>query len=199
MKYTWSKDEISIADELTSLAPKLREEFLNHHTDFFTTFTGGTPYHSANPLAILDAEEKTVWKVEGLRYALPEQRIEKNLFLDSSLSNNFPTATQLTKKYLSHCGCSGYSILEGGGVIKPHMDIENRLHKTVRIHIPLIIPEGEIIFRVGQYQFDWSELFGFDNGILHSAYNKAVQRRLIYIIDITRSFLGIPPFKQSVS
>jgi hypothetical protein len=187
MKTLWPKQEISIGDELMSLADKLREEFLAHHSDYHTTFKGGKSYASANPLAILDENEKADWKVEGIRYALPEQKIENNMF-----SNIFPTATALTKKYINHCGCSGYSSLEAGGIIKRHVDIENRSHNTVRIHIPLIIPEGDTGFEVTGIKTNWSDLFAFDNGELHSAYNLTKQRRLIYIIDITRSFLGIP-------
>jgi hypothetical protein len=191
MKTTWARSEISIADELMSLAPKLTEEFLNYHKDFDTTFSKGLSYGAGNPLAILDENEKAKWKVEGLRYSLPEQRIEHNLFLDETVSKNFPTAAALTKKYQKECGCSGYSVLESGGIIKPHVDIENRSHNTIRIHIPLIIPDNGCNFDVQGIKLDWTDLFGFDNGVIHSAQNLSDKRRLIYIIDITRSFLGI--------
>lgn len=200
MKVTWTKKEISISDELISLAPKLRDEFLNYHTDFDTTFKGGTPYSVANPSAILDNVSGEVdWKVEGLRYALFERNIKTNLFEDSKIRNNFPTAAALTEKYIDHCGCSGYSILEAGGIIRKHLDIENRLHKTVRIHIPLIIPEGDCMFEVNGTILNWSELFAFDNGELHSAYNKTKKRRLVYIIDITRTFLSIPKYEKIIN
>lgn len=190
MKTVWSRNELSIADELSSLAPKLTEEFLNYHKDFYTTFSNSKSYGANNPMAILDDNEKAKWKVEGLRYTLPEQRIEHNLFLDESVINNFPTAAALTKKYQQHCGCSGYSVLESGGIIKPHVDIENRSRNTIRIHIPLIIPE-DCIFDVNGVQIEWTDVFGFDNGVMHSAQNMSDKRRLIYIIDITRSFLNI--------
>lgn len=191
MKTVWLRDEISIADELMALAPKLTEEFLNYHKDFDTTFSKAVSYAANNPLAILDENEKNKWKVEGIRYTLPEQRIEHNLFLDHTTTTNFPTASALTSKYQKHCGCSGYSVLESGGIIKPHVDIENRSRSTIRIHIPLIIPETGCSFDVSGVKLEWTDLFGFDNGVLHSAQNQSEKRRLIYIIDITRSFLGI--------
>jgi hypothetical protein len=194
MQSIWYRNEIKIADELMELAPKLRDEFLAYHTDFFTTFEGGISYAATNPLAILDEKEKNDWKVEGLRYALPEQKIEQNFFLQPRERSIFPTAAALTKKYIAHIGCSGYSVLEAGGDIKRHMDIENRLHNTIRIHIPLIIPEGDVYFEVNGMEFEWSNIFGFDNGQLHSAHNKSQKRRLIYIIDFTRSFLEIPSY-----
>jgi hypothetical protein len=199
MKCFWTREEISIADELMELAPQLRDEFLEYHKDFDTTFKGGTPYSAVNSQAILDdVPGKIDWKVEGLRYALPERKIEQNLFLESRIATIFPTATKLTKKYFKCVGCSGYSSLEPYGIIKKHVDVENRRHKFVRIHIPLIIPEGDVGLEVNGQKLYWSDLFAFDNGEKHSAYNRTKKRRLIYIIDITRDFLSIPEYKNNV-
>lgn len=188
MQSIWYRNEIRIADELMELVPKLRDEFLEYHKDFHTTFKGGVSYAASNPLAILDEKEKQDWKVEGLRYALPEQGIEQNFFLEPRIRNIFPTAAALTQQYIAHVGCSGYSILEPGGDIKRHVDIENRSRNTIRIHIPLIIPEGDLALEVNGVKQNWSDIFAFDNAELHSAYNKTNKRRLIYILDISRSF-----------
>jgi hypothetical protein len=194
MQSIWHRDEIKIAEELIELSSNLRDEFLEYHNDFHTTFKGGVSYAASNPLAVLDEKEKTDWKVEGLRYSLPSQKVEQNLFLEQKIASSFPTASSLTKKYLNHCGCSGYSVLEPGGIIKPHKDIENVSHSTIRIHIPLIIPETGCQFDVNGVTIGWTDLFGFDNGITHSAINASDKRRLIYIIDITRSFLSIEKY-----
>jgi len=195
----WTKDKISIADELMSLVPKLRDEFLDYHKDFDTTFSKGISYAAANPLTILNEQEKTSWKVEGIRYVCKPQNVEQNLFLDPKISSAFPTATELTKKYINYCGCSGYSILEAGGIIEPHTDIENPLHDTIRIHIPLIIPEGDAELEAEGVKTKWTDLFAFDNGAMHSAYNKTNKRRLIYILDIKRSFLALPNWGSKIS
>lgn len=189
MQSIWYRNEIIIADELMELVPKLRDEFLEYHKDFDTTFSGGISYAASNPEAILDEHERDVWKVEGLRYSLPEKNIEQNFFLQPKVRMIFPTAAELTQKYISYVGCSGYSVLDAGGVIKSHVDIENRSRKTVRIHIPLIIPKGDVALEVDGIKQDWSDLFAFDNAELHSAYNKTDKRRLIYIIDISKSLL----------
>ena len=63
MQSIWYRNEIKIADELMELAPKLREEFLAHHTDFFTTFKGGISYAADNPYTTLNESEKQMWKV----------------------------------------------------------------------------------------------------------------------------------------
>ena len=52
------------------------------------------------------------------------------------------------------------------GLIGRHMDVENRLHNFIRIHIPLIVPEGEIGLEVNGHNLKWNELFAFDNGVL---------------------------------
>ena len=195
----WTRDKISIADELMELVPKLRDEFLAYHEDFDTTFSKGISYASANPLTILNDKEKDVWKVEGIRYVCTPQNVERNLFLDPKISSAFPTATELTKKYINYCGCSGYSILDAGGVIERHTDIENPLHDTIRIHIPLIIPEGDAELEAEGVKTKWTDLFAFDNGAMHSAYNKTNKRRLIYILDIKRSFLSLPNWGLKIS
>jgi hypothetical protein len=187
----WYREQISIADELINLVPKLREDFLNYHTDYDTTFSKGVSYAEPNTQSTLNEHERSVWKADGLRYVCPDQHIEQNLFLDEEVQNRFPTATELTKKYIDHCGTSGYSSLDPGGVISRHADVENTSQKTVRIHIPLIIPTGDLCFEINGIQNQWSDLFAFDNGQLHSAYNKTNKRRLIYIIDITREFLKL--------
>lgn len=194
----WSREKISIADELMDLVPKLREEFLDYHKDYDTTFEKGVSYAKVNPLTILNENEKIAWKVEGLRYVCPNQNVEQNLFLNETVQKTFPTAAYLTKKYINHCGCSGYSSLDPGGVIDRHSDIENTSHETVRIHIPLIIPSGDVCLEVKGIRNRWTDLFAFDNGELHSAYNKTDKRRLIYIIDITREFLSLSKWKKNV-
>jgi len=187
-----NRKQILIADELMDLVPKLKQEFLDYHIDYYTTYKKAISYSAANPLTILNDDEKKVWKVEGLRYVCQTHNTEINLFLDPEISNRFPTATSLTKKYLNVIGCSGYSSLDPGGKIEPHVDIENPTHNTIRIHIPLIIPDGDVMLDAEGIKTKWTDLFAFDNGSIHSAYNKTNERRLIYIIDIERSFLGLP-------
>lgn len=194
----WRKEEIAIADELQQLIPQLRKEFLDYHTDFHAEFSKGKSYADTNANATISDVERDVWKVEGLRYVLPDQKVEHNMFLDPKIQTVLPTAAALTKKYFRHCGCSGYSILDAGGIIQRHTDIENRERKTVRIHVPLIIPSGETFFEVGGNEVEWTNIFAFDNEEPHSAYNNTKQRRLIYIIDINRSFLGIPAGEKFV-
>ena len=193
MKIIWHKNELSLADELLSLVPSLTSDFLSYHTDYQTLFNSGKPYINPTYDTQNEMSGKNSWRTEGIRYILPEKNIEVNFFEQDDIKTNFPTATNLTKKYLEHCGCSGYSSVEPYSFIRRHSDLENRKRRFVRIHIPLIIPEGDSFIEVDGNMFDWSDIFAFDNESYHSVYNNTPHRRLIYIIDLSRELLGIPP------
>lgn len=190
-KLIWFKDEISIADELLSLAKNLTEDFLNYHKDFDSDFSKGVSYENdyiKDPL-----NKKAAWKVDALRYTYPHQNIDLKLFEDATMQEKFPTAAALTKKYAEHCLISSYSVLESRSSIGRHSDMENRERTYVRVHIPLIVPTGDIFLEVDNVEIDWSDIFAFDTELLHSAHNFTDYRRLVYILDISRKFLGIPP------
>jgi hypothetical protein len=187
----WLKSEIRIADELLSLASNLTDDYLKYHSDFKTTFSKGVSYENdyiKDPL-----NKKAAWKVDALRYTYPNQEIDLRLFEEIHMQEKFPTAAALTKKYSEHCLISSYSVLESQSSIGRHTDMENRDRTYVRIHIPLIVPEGDIFLEVDNIEIDWSDIFAFDSELPHSAYNFSNHRRLVYILDISRKFLGIPP------
>ena len=192
-KTIWLREEIPIADELLSLAPKLTEEFLNFHDDFINgEFRNGRPYHNPH-LPVEDVPSRSEsWKVDPLKYTYADENISYRMFDDESVKNKFPTAVALTEKWGDDCPISTYSIIEANAVIQRHTGPENRHREFLRIHIPLIIPEGDIFFEVEGVEVDWSDLFGFDNQCIHSAHNYSPYRRLVYLIDIKREKLGIP-------
>ena len=74
-----------------------------------------------------------------------------------------------------------------------HTGPENRNGKYVRIHIPLIIPEGDIFLEVNGEEVDWGDIFAFNNQLAHSSHNYSSEYRLIFLIDLEREFLGMPP------
>lgn len=200
-KTIWLREEISIAEELLSLAPKLTEEFLNYHEDFKESFSKGWPHFSS----LFDPENFTnkykAWKIEPIQYVYPQEDLHIRFWLpgawgdikpDEPVLERFPTAVALTQKYGDDCAISVYSIIEPNSFIARHTGPENRDNEFLRIHIPLIIPEGDIFFEVEGVEIDWSDIFGFDNQRIHSAYNNTPYRRLVYLIDIKRTTLGLP-------
>lgn len=193
VKIYWLKEEISIAEELLSLAPKLTEEFLNHHRDFIEgDFVKGVPYRNPT-FNTNDLQSKMdAWKTDPIKYTYKPANIRFDRTKDASAKKIFPTATALTQKYGEDCAISSYSIIESNSVITRHTGPENRSSEFLRIHIPLIVPEGDIFFECEGVEIDWSDLFGFDNQLIHSAHNYSNHRRLVYLIDISRKFLGLP-------
>ena len=195
IKAYWLREEISIADELLDLAPKLVEEFLEYHHEFLDLSkpTKLRPYKNpmfdtAKVMSGLDA-----WITEGVKYTWKEAGIFSNRFNDDPIvSKHFPTACALTRKYGDDCPISSYSCIEPGRVIERHTGVENRDNEFIRIHIPLIIPEGDIFFECEGVEIDWQDLWAFDNQLIQSAHNYSNGRRLIYMFDVRRDKIGLP-------
>jgi hypothetical protein len=186
----YRRNEIPIADYLMSFQDALTKEFLAYHKDFIEgSFEKGRPYWS--PAVDVDKIKTSheSWKVTSIKYNFAQGNLNYNM--EDDVARHFPTAVKLTQEWGDDCPISTYSILEANSVIKRHTGIENRTGEFVRIHIPLIVPPGEIFFEVNGEEVDWSDIFAFDNQQVHSAYNQTPWRRLVYLIDIRRSRIGM--------
>lgn len=190
VKAYWLREEIPIADELMSLAPALTKEFLNYHNDFVDgNFAKCKTYVNPAFDSRVVQSRADAWKTDGIKYTYKDANIHK---LHASIKKFvFPTAVSLTEKYGDNCPISTYSIIESNAVINRHTGMENRDNEFIRIHIPLIVPEGDIFFECEGAEIDWSDIWAFDNQLVHSAHNYSPYRRLVYLIDIRRTFLGL--------
>ena len=130
--------------------------------------------------------------MDGLQYRWSDAGILKERFREPKIRARYPTACALLERFGDHCGCAGYSVLERQAVITRHTGIENRDNEYLRIHVPLIVPAGDIFFEVEGTEIDWSDIWGFDNQLVHSAHNLTDHRRLVFLIDLRRDFLGLP-------
>jgi len=194
IKEIWIREEIKIADDLLLHVPELIDEFLAYHCDFVNgdfskgntidipTLTSPSQYTST----------PNAWKGNMLKYALPHKDFYQNDYKDTKIINQFPTACSIIEKYQDVCLCAGYSAIENNSVITRHRGSEDQHGEYIRIHVPLIVPVGDIFFEVSGAEIDWSDIFGFDDRCAHSAHNLSNQRRLAFLIDIRRDFLGIP-------
>lgn len=203
----WIKDELPIGAELMSYAPKLREEFLAIHPEFLSDdHSQLTPYTARSgpdDQQHLDAypikgtgnspkgfvKNADTWKIEGIKYTFP--RLGVDLQPTDEIREKFPTACELTAKYCDHI--ASYSVITPQSSIDRHTGVENEYNKHLRIHIPLIVPEGDIFLECEGVEVTWNDLFGFDNSLVHSAHNFSTHLRLIFIIDVRRDLLGLPP------
>jgi hypothetical protein len=191
-KKIFTKDEIPIADYLMSYKDALTAEFLNYHQDFLDgEFKKGVvtrPIYSVEKfISTPDA-----WKSTWVKYVFAHMKE----LLPFQARRFFPTAIKLTNEFGGDCPISSYSVLEANSIIHRHTGPENRDGLFLRIHIPLIVPEGDIFFEVGGEVIRWDDIFAFDNQTIHSAYNYSNKRRLVYLIDIRRSRLNMPAGRQ---
>jgi hypothetical protein len=192
-KHYFLREEIPIADELLGLADDLRKEFLEYHQDFIDgDFVKGTPYQNVAYDTNTLQSERNAWKTDGIKYQWDQKKILDDKSSNPEILARYKTAAALTKKYADVCPVSSYSILEKNSVIKRHVGLENITGETIRIHIPLFVPEGDIFLETEGVEIDWSDIFGFANQYIHSAHNYSNTRRLVYLIDIKRKYLGLP-------
>lgn len=111
---------------------------------------------------------------------------------DKHTAEFFPTAfNEIINKYPGVI-FAGYGILRGGGIIGRHTGVENRTGEWIRVHIPLIVPEGDIGFEVASEIVLWDDLFAFNNQRLHSAWNLTNETRLVFFFDIPRTEMDLP-------
>jgi hypothetical protein len=129
------------------------------------------------------------WRSLGLRYRYKEAGIDYN----PDRSNEYPTAHRLVQEFGDDCPIANYSYMAPNSVLHRHTGPENRTGEYIRIHIPLIIPAGDVFFECNGEEIDWSDIFAFDNQLVHSAHNLTNEHRLIFLIDIKRSSIGMPP------
>ena len=184
-KYIWRHNEIPFSEQFTSLAPALRDDFIRTHPEVLESDKdnkqeGQEFWHGINgwvPLGVLYQKE---W---------PDK--------ESVIKKNYPTAHRLVKMFGDDVNVASYSLLKPGARIPLHNgDEENRYCKYIRCHIPLIVPEGDMGLWVMGQRIGWRDgVFGFDNSGVHIAWSNATTNRLVFIIDIHRSALGIEPNK----
>jgi len=217
----YKRHEISVGDYLMSLREKLAEEFLvgfnslKEVADARCVRSLGYDYQGYNgvknklnvePIRLETFDNKTKqfeenlnsWKSMNFKYETrtPDWGNDGKYLLekdDPMLAKKYPTAMRLTRKYGEYCPISLYSVMAPRTVLRRHTGPENRTGKYIRIHIPLIVPKGDIFLEVNGEKVDWSDLFGFNNQLAHSAWNLSDEYRLIYIIDLDREFIGMPP------
>lgn len=182
--YYYRKDLYKVADWLMSFREKLVEEFMARNPDFFEEFVNGKSFSH------LLGYKFAVWRMDGIKYTWPEHGVDH---YPDEVRKIYPTACHIADELGEHCPILQYSAIDPKSHIPRHSGPENTESKYIRIHVPLIIPEGNIWFECEGEDIDWTDIWGFNNQYTHSAYNRSDKRRLILLIDISREYLGIPP------
>jgi hypothetical protein len=105
----------------------------------------------------------------------------------------FPTATNMLKKYDDICPIMNYSLIGPYTILQRHTGPENRDGKYIRVHVPLIIPKGDIFLEVYGNEVDWSDCFAFNNQLQHSAHNYSSEWRMVFLFDLDARAIGAVP------
>jgi len=188
LKNIYRGREIKFYDELMAMREGLIEEFNREHPAFEGTIDWGGDHYTPGG-----------WKLAPIKYEHQSDRDGKEFRTDAATAAletariKYPfTYEHILKRFGDSCIVCGFAVLTPGTVIKRHTGDENRQAKNIRIHIPLIIPDGDIGAEVYGEEVDWSDLFGFDNQKVHSVWNFTKEPRLIFLLDLLRETCDLP-------
>lgn len=149
---------------------------------------------SRDPQTLKWSTDFEAWKSVGIRNLI---RTQGNIVADDIIpeedAKRYPTAMNLLNTYYKDFFGLVYSAIGPMSILHRHVGPENTDGEYVRIHLPLIVPEGDIFLEVQGQEVTWDDIFAFNNQYLHSAHNYSNEWRLIMIIDLSREACGLPP------
>lgn len=204
-KAFWRRNEIPVADYLMSLRQDLLDDFMRGYdtleeaaraqccNTMDRTHLGIPVSETEQYITTNDKPKIDSWKALNFRYERRDERATVRNFMDFKDMGRYPTMRKILMKYDKICPIANYSILAPHSVIERHTGPENRDGKYIRIHIPLIIPEGDCFFEAADEEIDWSDIWGFHNQFAHSAHNNTDEFRLVCLIDLDRAAIGMEP------
>jgi aspartyl/asparaginyl beta-hydroxylase (cupin superfamily) len=104
----------------------------------------------------------------------------------------YPKSTELVRHGPAH-NATGPLILKPGATTPAHTHTDSRYwNNKIIAHLPLIIPEGDVGFCVGDKIHRWKvgELFAFDITKIHYGFNNTKHDRVIFILDFDSTVWG---------
>lgn len=221
MKKIWRVDEIPIASYLMSFQDALRDEFLNGFEtleEACQTYTMNNADLRMFGISLADTKKGVEiknpdsgefegnhngWKSIQFKYGRHDELIDFEFSRSDTdlIARRYPTAHKLVKEYGEFCPIANYSILAPQTILNRHNGPENREGKYLRIHIPLIIPEGDVFLEASGEEVTWDNIWGFNNQHTHSAYNFTNEWRVVFMIDLDMEHIGMEyqkPFNSNI-
>lgn len=169
MKYDITR--FILRDKINSLIPAFREDFLKIHG----LDTSDIPMYDIGKN--LDIHKK--WKMSVLKIMGEWNQQAKTLY---------PNFNKFVEELSDMCRSAGYSILEAGGNVITHTDTEEGHEDYVIVHVPLIVPTGDIGFYENKEKGKWieEECFILDVESPHSIWNYTNEPRLIILLELLK-------------
>ncbi|NQX99247.1 MAG: aspartyl/asparaginyl beta-hydroxylase domain-containing protein [Flavobacteriales bacterium] len=137
----------------------------------YSTWIGERPDYLSNPVDKSVAWKTLTFRIFGIDY-LPNKE-------------HCPTIAFLIDKY-PFIVTAEFSLLEPETHIFPHKGFTGDL---LRSHLGLKIPKGDAAIKVGDNIARWKdgEIIVFDDSVIHEAWNKTVERRVVFMFDFEPS------------
>jgi hypothetical protein len=99
-----------------------------------------------------------------------------------------PALRQLIERHSDLIYNAGYSLLDPGAVIAPHVGYTDHVF---RFHFGLEVPKGDCQISIAGFHFRWfvAEPLLFDDTFRHEAWNKTQFQRIVLLADLRRDVL----------
>jgi hypothetical protein len=191
IKNIYRGKEFKFYNELMSLRQELTDDFLRMHPNFSESMGDSNTYGS-NLAKQFTNYRATIIKYDTKQMKVAHPDLSGTDQWQDNTPENFPTAYKLFEQF-PRCYLALYAVMMPHSVIKRHTGVENRDGSYIRVHLPLIVPDGDIGFEVAGEQVDWSDLFAFNNQRVHSAWNNTNHPRLVMLFDFPRDICDLPP------
>ena len=181
----------NFCNRLHDSIPGLTADFMQDYKSIVERLSvDGIKVASADTDKLYSPYKDSSWQVVTLKYTNEYADI-KTIFPD--IDKKFPTAYKLLEEFGDDCPIALFSCMAPQTALQRHTGPENLDGKYIRVHVPLIIPKGELFMEINGDFVTWDDIFCFDNQFVHSAHNYTDEWRLIFFVDFKRESIGIPP------
>lgn len=149
---------------------------------------------SRDPVSKKWSTDFAAWQSVGLKNVIKiDGKIQTHEVAPQETLDKYPTAKEIMKRYGDDLYGLVYSALGPYTILQRHVGPENIDGVYLRIHIPLVVPQGDMFLECDNEEVTWNDIWGFNNQHLHSAHNYTNEWRLIMIVDMARERCGLPP------
>jgi hypothetical protein len=192
VKNVYRASEFKHTDFLNSCRAPLIEDFLKVSPNYSDVLTGTNDWRSLDYAKQNAAyEENMITRPDS--WNMLSMMSPGTVIAKEELRIQYPAAFKIVDYFGDSIVSAAYVSMEPQMIIRRHSDAAGKDATRVRVHIPLIIPKGDLGFECYAEEFHWDEIFAFNGQKAHSAWNFTDSRRLVFILDLLRSACDLPP------